>query len=82
MCHLQRLADAVVFTSTWCIQHFVDWPHSCAVVHCSGYIEPVCSSRLDKQQQCACCEGHLSVSGGIRECRSLSNEKTSHFAKN
>jgi hypothetical protein len=78
------------------VNNFVDWPHIGAVMHYSGYVEPrdgVMSFLLSSQQEAVayvrciqkesrCCEGQLSANGGNRECRSLSNGKTSSSAKN
>jgi hypothetical protein len=72
------------------IKNSVDWPHSGAVMHFSGYVKQqdgVISVILSSQQEVVacvrciqkeshCCEGQLSASGRNRECRSLSNGKT------
>jgi hypothetical protein len=74
----------------------MDWPHIGAVMHYNGYEEPrdgAVSFLLSSQQEAVACvrcvqkeshcsEGQLSASGGNRECRSLSNGKTSSSTKN
>jgi hypothetical protein len=75
------------------INNFVAWPHSGAVMHYIGYVEPrdgaVSLIRLSRQEAVACvpsiqedCWGNLSVSGGNQKRRSLKNGKTSSSNKN